>query len=371
MLRLNFYSPMKKSASVLVLTVASLLFTATAFAQAPAASKPTDAPPPSMSAADRAWLDVRAAAFTPDFSAQLPADPAARKAALGDRAAVFVRAADKAKDFYSQHPAHASAAEARLVEVRALVAANQAGDASIDGRLTSLVQSSRHDPAIPAAIRVQLVSAYAFPKAMRNGKDRIGRLEEAAKVARSLAVEFPDQPQGPESLVNLAAGSDDATARSLANEVLALPTTPAIKQMAQAFLTRLDLVGKPIAAEFDGAGLAADKAGLTTGRPTVIYTWAVGGPGSLRLAADLKKLNPAANIIGLNLDKDTKTAEALAQKEGLVGTLLYDERGVEGALAQRLKTRGAPQVILVDAQGIIRDVRGETDLAKKLQSLGL
>jgi hypothetical protein len=316
-------------------------------------------------------LDVRAAAFTPDFSTQLPADPASRDAALADRAAGFVRTADRAKDFYTQHPAHAKAAEARLVEVRALVAANQTGDASVDGRLTSLVQSSRRDPSIAAAIRVQLVSAYAFPKAMRNGKDRIGRLEEAAKVARSLAVEFPDQPQGAESLVNIAAASDEATARSLAGEVLAMPAPLAIKQSAQTLLSRLDLVGKPIAAEFDGADLATAKAKLASGSPTIIYTWATWSPGSLRLAAELKKLNVAARVVGLNLDEDTATAEVLAGKEGLIGEMIYDKRGREGALAQRLKIRSAPQVILVDAQGIIRDVRGEADLAKKLQSLGL
>lgn len=328
-------------------------------------------PAPEMAPADLAWLNVRAAAFTPDFSKDLPAEPEARKAALADRAGVFVQTADRAKDFYTQHPAHAKAAEARLVEVRALVAANQAGDATTEGRLISTVQTLRGDQAVPATLRVQAVSAYAFPKAMRGSQSRAERLAAAVLVARSLAAEFPDQPQGPESLVNLAVGSDEATARSLTNEVLAMPAPPAIKQVARAFLARLDLVGKPIAAEIAGAGLAADKAGLTAGRPTVIYTWAVGSPGSLRLAADLKKLNPAANIIGLNLDQDTKTAEALARKEGLIGAMVYDERGLEGALAQRLKTRGAPQVILVDAQGIIREVRGESDLAKKIQALGL
>lgn len=362
---------MKKSAPVLALAAVSLFFTTTNFAQAPAATQPADMPSSGLSEADRAWLGVQAAAFTPDFSAQLPAEPASRKAALADRAAVFVRTADRAKDFYTQHPAHAKAAEARLVEVRALVAANQTGDATIEGRLITTVQALRGDGAVPAALRVQAVSAYAFPKAMRGSQSRAERLEAAIQVARSLAVEFPDQPQGPESLVNLALGSDEATARSLANEVLAMPATPAIRQLARAFLARLDLVGKPIAAEFVGAGLTADKVMPAGGRPAVIYTWAMGSPGSLRLAADLKKYGSSANVIGLNLDKDTKTAEALAQKEGLVGTMVYDERGLEGALAQRLKTRGAPQVILVDAQGIIREVRGENDLAKKLRALGL
>jgi hypothetical protein len=363
---------MKKSAPVLILVATSLLFAATAFSQTSASSQPTVAtPPPQMSEGDRVWLDVQAAAFMPDFSAQLPGDPAARKAALADRAVVFLRAADRAKDFYTRYPDHAKAGEAKLTEVRALVAASQMGDATLEGRLTATVQALRGDRSVQTALRVQAVSAYAFPKALRGAKDRAERLDAMAQVARSLAVEFPDQPQGAESLVNLAAGSDEATARNLANEVLAMPATPAIKQSAQTLLARLDLVGKPLAAEIDGADLASAKATLTAGRPTIIYTWATWSPGSLRLAADLKKLSAAANFVGLNLDEDTATADALAQKEGLIGQMVYDQRGREGALAQRLKVRGAPEVFLVDAQGVIRDVRGETDLAKKLQSLGL
>ena len=50
---------------------------------------------------------------------------------------------------------------------------------------------------------------------------------------------------------------------------------------------------------------------------------------------------------------------------------LRDDRGVEGSLAQRLKLGGAPQVVLADGQGVIREVRGESDLKKKLQAFGL
>lgn len=362
---------MKKSAFALTLAATSLLFTATIFAQTLVPPGPVATPPPGMSGTDRAWLDLQAAAFTPDFSAQIPAEPAARKAALAERARIFTGTAERAKNFYTQHPGHAKTSEARLMEVRALVGAAQAGDATADGALTSLVQAGRADPSIPASLRVQMVSAYAFPKAMRNAKNREGRLLEAAKVARSLAVEFPDQPQGAESLINIAAASDEATARALVNEVLAMPASPKSKQGAQTLLGRLNLVGKPLATEIDGADLAAAKPGLTAGRPTIIYTWASWSPGSFKLAADLRKLNPAANILGLNLDEDTATAEMFAGKENLVGQMVYDQRGREGALAQRLKVRGAAQVILADAQGIIREVQAENDLAKKLKSLGL
>jgi hypothetical protein len=332
-------------------------------------------PPPGPSAAERAWMELQAPthAMAPagNPAQERPADPAAAKAAQAARAGSFVVKADQAKAFYTQYPDHAKANEARLAEVRALVSANRSGDATQDGRLAATITALRADPSVPANLRVQAVAAYSFSRGLRGAKNREESMQAVAKVARSLAVEFPDQPQGPESLVNLAAESDEATARQLASEVLNMPASAAIKQSAQTLLGRLNLVGKPIAAELDGADLASTKAALVPGRPTIIYTWALGSPGSLKLAADLKQRNPAANIIGLNLDKDPPAAAALAQKEGLVGTMIYDERGREGALAQRLKVKGAAQVIMVDAQGVIREVRGEMDLLNKLTRRGL
>lgn len=361
---------MKNTSAFFTYAACGFLFTALLSGQVAKPTAAGDHPLPLTSATDLAWLEVRAAFFTPDFPAQLPTEPAARRAALENRAVVYVRAADRAKAFYTEHPDHEKAHEAKLAEVRALVAANQAGDATIDGRLSSTLTSLRADQTVSASIRVQAVSACLFPKAMRGAKNSVDRLAAAANVARGLAVEFPDQPQGTESLVTIAAASDEGVARQLASEVLAMPAPTAIKQRAQALLDRFALVGKPLAGELDGADLGSIKATVVANRPSIIYTWATWSPGSLRLAAELKKSNPAANIIGLNLDHDTTAAEALAQKEELVGSLVYDDRGIGGALAQRLKVYSAPQVVLVDAQGIIRDMRGESGMQQKLQSLG-
>ncbi len=329
-------------------------------------------PLPTLSAADRVWLDVQMLATPlPPSGTGNPQEPQARLAQQQQTAARFLSAADRAKAFYEQYPQHPKAAEARLLEVRSLVSAAQSGDATAEDRAEAAVQALRSDGSIPAAIRVQAVSAHEFSRATRRSKDRDGRLKAIERVARNLATEFPDQPQGAESLLTVASQSDDATARKIAGELAESPAAPEVKVAARALLSRLSLVGKTLAIEFDGAGLPLLRTAFKAGQPTVIYTWATSSPGSLRLAAELKKRGLAANIIGLNLDTDKKAAETLAQKEGLIGTLLYDERGLEGSLAQRWKLRRAPQVFLVDAQGVIRDVRGEGDLNQKLKQLGL
>lgn len=301
-----------------------------------------------------------------------PADPGEIKVAMAERAAAFVTRADRAKEFHSQFPQHDKAGEAKLLEVRALVNAVQAGDATVEGRLAAAVQAVRSDPAAPAAIQVQAVAAYEFSRKTRGLKTHAERLKAIERVARDLAADFPDQPHGFESLLAVAASDrDEVNARKVARDLLAMPAPAPVKNEARKVLSRFDLVGQPLVGELDGANETAVKAALQRGVPTIIYTWATWSPGSLALAADLKKRGLAANIVGLNLDTDPGAAATVAQREALVGNLVYDSRGKEGALAQRLKVRGTAEVFLVDERGVIRDVRADGDLANKLKQIGL
>lgn len=328
---------------------------------------------PRSADADRAWLDLQAPLPSTDVvGREQEPNSAARKATLAAKAAGFVSAADRARDFYTQFPQHAKIADAKLAEVRALVNATQAGDATVEGRLASLVQTMRTDLALPETIRVQAACAYEFSRQMRGTKTREERLKGIETVARQLTVEFPGQPQGYESLLTVAATSDDdAQAKKIARELTHSNSPTEVKENARTLLERCALIGKPLVPELEGAHEIAAKASLLPGRPTILYSWTTGSRGSLAVAADLKQSGLAANLLGLNLDSDTRAAEVFAQKQGLVGTQIYDGRGKEGALAQRLKIKKASQVLLIDAQGLIREVNGERDLKRKLKQLGL
>lgn len=367
---------MKKAASLLTSAACGLLFTALLPGQvaAPPAAQPaaTSNPAPQLAPAELAWLNVRAAMFTPDFSKQLPTEPVARRAVLADHAARFAAAADRAKEFYTKFPDHPKAGDAKTQEVQALVSAARTGDATVEGRLNTAVETYRADKSVPNKVKAQTIAAHTFNQVMRGKATKAERLAAIESAARNLAADFPDQPQGHESLLTVALADDDeAKARKLADELLRSPSPASVKENARALLGRMDLVGKPIAVELDGADAKKAKGAAKAGRVTLIYSWASWSPGSLALAAKLKQRGVNANVIALNLDDDPKAAEALATKEGLLGTVVYDERGRDGALAQRLKIKSAPQVIIVDAQGMIRDVRGEVDLEKKLTQLGL
>ena len=364
---------MNKSTSLLLSATCGLLLSSALLGQVTESPKATPTPPPQMAPADVAWLDVRAAMFVrTDAPQKVPADPAARRAQQAQLAATFTQAADRAKNFYTKYPDHPKAIEARAMEVQALVSASQAGDATNEGRMNFAVEALRSDAKAPVKLKAQTVAMHAFSVAMRGRKTRAERLAAIEHVARNLVGDYPTEPQGYESLLTVAlATEDEAQARRLSDELLRGAASAAVKEGARNLAGRMDLVGKPLDVELTGADAKTATSAVKSGQGTVIYTWASWSPASIDLAAKLKKRGVNANVVALNLDEDKAAAEALAAKESLLGTLVYDERGREGALAQRLKVRSAPQVILVDASGQIRDVRGEVDLDKKLTALGL
>jgi hypothetical protein len=145
-----------------------------------------------------------------------------------------------------------------------------------------------------------------------------------------------------------------------------------VKQSVQLLLERLALVGQPFSDVLSDAGAKTVQSAVVAGKPTLVYTWASWSPGSIDMAEKLAKRNTAAaNLVGVNLDSDQTVAMDLATKHGLPGAQQFDSRGADGALAKRLKVNGAPLVFLIDAKGVIQDVRGTDNFDQKLTALGL
>lgn len=338
-------------------------------AQSTPSDGPNSNPPPNLSAADLAWMDLRAAAFVSDGQSPLPADREKRLEALAQRVAQMKRAAELAKQFRANYPGHAKANEARVQEVLALIGARHAGDATVEDRLVSAVTAIAGDRDAPESDRIRAVAAFQFNEAMRGKASKSERLGRIETVARSLTVSYPSQSQGYESLLVVAAASEsDTKARELAQEVASGGGPFSLRQEAKYMVERFDLVGQPIAPLLQ-QGKA--KAKHQDGQTTVVYTWASSSPGSMALAAKLKQSIPNARFIAVSLDEDTSAGSAKATEKSLPGEQEFDARGREGSVAQSLKLRRPGQVMLVDAQGIIREVRAEIDLARVLAKHGL
>jgi hypothetical protein len=322
---------------------------------------------------DREWDALRMAAYAPnDARIQSAQDAASLKVAIAEQSREFTRRADAAKQFYTKNPSHPKAMAARKLEALMLVNAVQSGETALEGRMDDAALTFSTDPEVPEADRAEVAGTRAFINVARKNLQGAERQTALENISRSLILSFPKQPQGYESLFTLAREADEVKSKALLQDLSGPATPPAIRLQVRNTLDRYDLVGKPLDELVVAAGTKEARATLKPGRPTLVYTWATWSPGSLALGELLSKRNvKAVNVVGVNLDTDTAAAAAAATAHGLAGFLQYDARGTEGALARGLRADGAPLIYLIDADGVIRDVRGADDLEKKLSKYGL
>ncbi len=328
----------------------------------------TDARPVVATVADAAWQNLQAARNAASQDANVgSSNGAARVQALAQRSGREKQVADQAKAFYTANPTHAAAGEARNVEIFSLIQAVEDGDGTVSDRLAQAAAQLRANPAIPVATRARGVAANEFTQAARGAANEDARRQAIATVARNLMREFPTEPQGYEALWALARSAAREQAVALSAELAASNAPQSIRQAAQLLLDRQTLVNRSLAEILgpDGTSLLAK---LPAGTPVAIYSWATWGPGSL----DLGRMIQARRFAAIAVCIDENVAEATKQSAaaGLGGVPVYDTKGLAGTLASRLKFGASGQLYLVDAAGIIRDVRGAEDLESKLNVLG-
>jgi hypothetical protein len=298
-------------------------------------------------------------------------DAAALKQVLARHAEDLVAKADSVKDFVRRNPASAKVVEARRLEAVLLINAVQAGDVAVEARMNATVETLRTDPAVPEPVRAEVAGLTDFFDAARHYANATDRRVAFETVARGLIQEFPNQPQGYESLLTIAGESDEAKGLALARELSDLPAPPAVRAIARSIVARHDLVGQSLAQALGKVEVPEISGLLKDGGPVLLYTWATWSPGGLELARFLAdRPGKGGGIVALNLDRDVAAAKSWAAANALRGTAIYDDAGPEGVLAQRLQATGAPLVYFVDAGGVIRDVRGTDDLERKLGQAG-
>lgn len=275
--------------------------------------------------------------------------------------------ADKAREFYTRHSDDTLAAEARRIEVLSLISALEAGDAAGSSRLEQAVFALRNNPQIPNPIRAQGVAAFEFTRGLRDVNGFRARLDATERIARSLMREFPGESPAYEALWAVAKARPQEDSARLTQEILSSDAPVGLKAAAQALLDRYALIGQPLASTLDESGAKA-LAKISKGVPLIVYSWASSGPGSLEFGRMIQARRFAA--LAVCLDEDTMEAGRIARSQGLGGEHLFDEDGLQGPVATRLKFSAAGQIYLVDEAGVIRDVRGGEDFESKIAALG-
>ncbi|MBL9217165.1 MAG: hypothetical protein JNG82_01650 [Opitutaceae bacterium] len=296
-----------------------------------------------------------------------PVDRKSKKNGRELSAAQAKQVADLARVFYTKNPKHPQVTEARKIEVFALVSAVQLGDKSVETGLDRLVADLRTDGSLPGELRAQCAAAHDFTVAARGAKDQSGRLVNVEKVARDLIKEFPREAPGYEALMALCRARESVKAEPLARELLVSEAPEHVKFEAGLLIQRLGLVGHSLS-EIVGQDGAELLAGLPAGEPVVVYSWATWGPGSIDLGQMIQARRFVA--IGICMDAQVEKATQAAHRAGLGGKLTYDKNGLDGVLASRLAFSAPGQIYLIDAKGVIADVRGGEGLEAKLKAFG-
>jgi peroxiredoxin len=315
--------------------------------------------------ADKAWAEVLKASQPP--AVRPPPEELNRLLSL---------AVDKNKDFYTRFPNHPKAIEARKNEydyVSLLV--NQYGQTNRATRLAELKKTLLSDPKLSEddrfEIRVQETVQAAVAK---EPQGKAVMQAEFEKGVRQLQKEFPKRPEIFEMLLDVAAGSDVEHARALANEVANGAASDGVKESAKGFLKRLDLIGKPMAIKFAAVdGRKVDLENLK-GKVVLVDFWATWcGPCVAELPhvkdAFDKLHDKGFEIVGVSLDQQKSELTKFVADNHMAWPQYFDGKGWENGLAQQYGITSIPSMWLVDKKGVLRDLRGEDELAEKVEKL--
>lgn len=320
---------------------------------------------------DKAWDEIRAAisrapAVNPDDKPEIVRERRAK------RRKEILAQADQAREFHRANPRHRKAQEAKHLEAILLLRAVHEGETEARPRMRSVVESFRKDRGVPEPMRAEIAGLAGFMGAEVDVQDAAVRRRAFVEVARGLVAEFPEQPQGYESLLTIARESGPDESRRLLQELIAMNPPSAVKAEAERHLERFRLVGERFETLLVGDPGAEVKAAMVPGKPLVLYSWATWSEGSLALARDLAKRDlTRAAVLALNLDHDVAAAREVAAREGLPGKVIYDASGPFGVIAARLRINGAPLIFFIDPDGTVRDVHGTQDFQQKLSGYGL
>lgn len=292
-----------------------------------------------------------------------------RKGKRDELFAMLKSLASDAHDFSLGRGSDPEAINARELEISCLIRVANGGGGDVG--LKDAVGRFRNNAGIEKERRARIASLYEFTTVRRAHKPNEGLLSAMEQAARALQKEFPDQPQGYETLLAVAGASDDVRYRDILFDLWQSAAPAPLKFQVRRLLDRHFLVGDDLYAAFADAGVPELSEVLVKGKPTVIYFWDSANPRWLELAAMLAARETVGfTLMGVSLDADPATARQAAKDQALPGRQHHDSRGRGGLLALRLKVDSAPAVILADGAGKIIDTRGESDLAAKLDRLG-
>ncbi len=289
------------------------------------------------------------------------------------RTRAAIELADKAKSFYGRYPQHPRMVQARKLEVLALLDGDGEGDADheVGKRLSHTAMAMRNDPRLPENERAEVAGFYDFHQAFKDLRRQEDAVPVLGRVARRLIKEFPQQPQGYQSLLGLAEKTGGKVGIDLSTEVADSSGHPEWIQRAVALRTRLSLVGRKLNEVSDS--VVARENGK--GRVMMIYTWAAAVPGTVEMGQALNQGQARSlDLVGVNLDDSAGLAAAqeLAESAPLPGQQVFVADGESQAgWASALGLDSPGLLVVADGDGVVRQVLRVHDYTQPLHGVAI
>ncbi len=327
-----------------------------------------------------AWNELQRAVIFPkkplEWNTQPPPDEQKEKfyKQIVDEALV---GADKARTFCLCFPDSTNVIPAKILECQMLervfnntggtqnsvIAWGNAQDALLaDARLTGKDRSD---------LRLAILRRKQFDHRLDHDAFQI----EYEKDLRGLIRDYPLSDEAGGMLLELAARSPDEKARSIANEVLALPVSENNKIITERILRRLDAVGKPLDIKFVAVDGRQVDLSQMKGRVVLVdfwATWCVPCVGKIPQIKETYEQFHARGfeVVGISFDGIQQSLQGFVEQKKLPWPQYFDgENFLKNKFAIQYGIASIPTMWLIDKNGNLRETNAGDDLKAKVEKL--
>lgn len=293
----------------------------------------------------------------------------ARTTPLAFAAGLLAQAAQLEEQAKAAPPAKARNYQATAVQklILAELISDEKADAAVKVKAKRILDDAEQSPA--TKLEIERLSARLDRKDKKYASQGEWLAEREAS-AVDFIKRYQGQPGGYEELLAVAALSPRERAVAHAQVIVASAAPERIKASARTILRRETIDGKHIMAVIGEAAGGGPFMRQVHNKSAIVYSWSPSDETSLKKAKQIASgAFKGAVIIGINTSRDVPRALACVKSEQLPGDQLYNARGFDSPLAEKLAMNTPGLIYFLSADGVVRNISDTRDMTAMIQTL--